>query len=168
MNKLTKDFLKPNTTDYVLIDKIVISELKKFTEKTRFFRALISSLGYKSAYLQFDAPDRKKGTSSFNYYNLFSLAIETISSYTLLPLKLTGFIGFLTTITSIFLFFYMLICNLFDFNFFSNLSFLIVFNTFLFGMLMSSIGLLGIYIGQIHYEVKNRPLYFISSRFGNK
>ena len=168
MSKLSKNYLKPKTTDFVLIDKTVVLELKKFTEKIRFFRGLLSSLGYKSEYLYFDSPDRDSGKSSFNFYTLSSLAVETISSYTLFPLKITGFVGVLVILISILLFAYMLFSNLFGINYFTNLAFIIVFNTFLFGILMSAIGLLGIYIGQIHYEVKNRPLYFISNKIGKK
>ena len=168
MNKLSKNFLKPKTTDFVLIDKSVALELKRFTERIRFFRGLLSSLGYKSEYLYFDAPDRAAGKSSFNLYRLSSLAVETISSYTLLPLKLTGLIGIMIILISMFLFLYMVFSNIFQINYFTNLALVVVFNTFLFGILLTSIGLLGLYIGQIHYEVKNRPLYFISNKIGNK
>ena len=168
MSKLSKNYLKPKTTDFVLIDKDVIFELKKFTEKIRFFRGLLSSLGHESEYLYFDAPDRNSGKSNFNFYSLSSLAVETISSYTLFPLKLTGFIGILIIFISLLVFFYMLVSNFFGINYYTSLALVIVFNTFLFGILMSAIGLLGLYIGQIHYEVKNRPLYFIADRLGNK
>ena len=168
MSRLSKNFLKPNTTDYVLLDKIVINQLKQFSEKNRFFRGLINFLGYESSYLEFEAPDRKLGQSSFSYRRLLSLALETIASYTLLPLKLTGFFGILVMFFTFLLFFYMTISNIFNFNFFTPLALIIVFNSFLFGILMTSIGLLGLYIGQIHYEVKNRPLYFIDEKIGNK
>ena len=168
MSRLSKNFLKPNTTDYVLLDKIVINQLKQFSEKNRFFRGLINFLGYESSYLEFEAPGRKLGQSSFSYRRLLSLALETIASYTLLPLKLTGFFGILVMFFTFLLFFYMTISNIFNFNFFTPLAFIIVFNSFLFGILMTSIGLLGLYIGQIHYEVKNRPLYFIDEKIGNK
>ena len=168
MNKLSKNFLKPKTTDFVLIDKSVAFELKRFTERIRFFRGLLSSLGYKSEYLYFDAPDRAVGKSTFNLYRLSSLAIETISSYTLLPLKMTGLIGIMIILISMVLFLYMVFSNIFQINYFTNLALVVVFNTFLFGILLTSIGLLGLYIGQIHYEVKNRPLYFISNKIGKK
>jgi len=165
MNKFTNVKISTKTTDFRLCDKKVISNFAKVTEHAMMFRGIIDWMGFKRKSILFVANERLKGqTTKFTYLKLISLAVNSISSFSLLPLKITGFLGIVISILSVFLGLIMIIDILFkNYYNFSSISLFIVFNTFLIGLVLISIGIVAHYIGLIHTEAINRPLYIISS-----
>ncbi|HIE00810.1 MAG TPA: glycosyltransferase [Thiotrichaceae bacterium] len=157
----------PNNTDYRLLDKTVVSVLCLFTERTRMFRGLIDWMGFHKSYLTFSAPARNTGTQQYSFIKLFRLAINSLTSFSLLPLRITGYIGVFIVLSSGFLLTYMLFTQLLGWMFYTHLAFFVVFNTFLLGILLSGLGLVALYIGHIHTEVVQRPLYIIRKTIGN-
>ena len=159
--------LTPNATDFKLIDRKVINELVRFTEHKRMFRGLIEWLGFRTEYIEFVAPERINGTASYSLGKLLSLAINSITSNTLWPLKLFPYVGIFTTLASFILLVIMIVHNyLLHTGMFSSISFVIVTNTLVLGIVLVSLGLVALYIGQIQVEVINRPLYVIREKLG--
>lgn len=158
--------LEPKTTDYRLLDKKVISVLKTFEEKTRFFRGLIDWMGFRKTYINFSAPERQNGESTFKLKDLTKLAINSLTSFSLAPLRLCGYIGIIVLFGSSFLMIYMVISQLFMAQIYTPLAYFVVFNTMLFGLVLSALGMLALYIGHIHTEVIRRPLYIIQEKLG--
>ena len=157
----------PNNTDYRLLDKQVVSALCQFTERTRLFRGLIDWMGFNKTYLKFSAPPRHGGDASYSFKKLFNLAINSLTSFSLFPLRLTGYLGVFIVIISGLLFIYMLLAHLMTWTVFTALAFFVVFNTFLLGILLSGLGLVALYIGHIHTEVVQRPLYIVRKKIGD-
>jgi len=156
--------MTPNSTDYRLLDKKVVSVLCQFTERTRMFRGLIDWMGFNKTYLTFSAPPRSSGTATYSFHKLLNLAINSLTTFSLLPLRITGYLGLFTVMSSGLLLFYMLFTQLVGLSYYTHLAFFVVFNTFLLGILMSGLGLVALYIGHIHTEVVKRPIYIIRKK----
>lgn len=149
------------TTDFMLISQKVRDEFIKINEIDKTFRVLISWLGFSSISLPIKINYRTAGVSKYNYFNLFRLAINTISSYSILPIKLIGYLGLSMSLLASFSFL------LFFLNFFINFTVIswqtqiIVLQILLSGLLMASVGLLGIYVTKILNNSNKRPNYII-------
>lgn len=165
MNKNSDSPLTQNATDFKLIDKKVITVLQKFTEHNRMFRGLIDWLGFKTEYIEFVAPERAYGEATYSLIKLTRLAVNSMTSFSLFPLRVTGYFGILVFAVS-----FILLCVMCVFRFilksamFSSISFVIVLNTLVLGIVLMALGLIALYIGQIRDEVVNRPLYVIRER----
>ncbi len=166
MTNFSEIDMTPNSTDYRLLDKKVVAALCKFTERTRMFRGLIDWMGFSKTHLTFSAPARSSGAATYSFNKLFDLAINSLTSFSLLPLRITGYLGLFTLMSSGLLLFYMLFTQLIGWTYYTPLAFFVVFNTFLLGILMSSLGLIALYIGHIHTEVVERPIYIIRKKVG--
>ncbi|MBR0032745.1 MAG: glycosyltransferase family 2 protein [Treponema sp.] len=157
--------ITPNTTDFKLIDRKVINELVKFTEHKRMFRGLIEWLGFRTEYIEFVAPERINGVASYSVSKLVRLAVYSMVSYSLLPLKLTSYLGFLIAAVSFCLMCVMCVVRfVYRSPFFSPISFVIVTNTLILGIILTAFGFLALYISQIQTETMNRPLYVVREK----
>ena len=165
MSKISGVKMESQTTDFRLYDKKVIDAFLKVTERERMFRGIMDWMGFKKVYVEFEAVARQDGEAGYSYSKLWLLAVNSITSFSLWPLKLTGYLGILITLLSGLLLSWMLI-NYFILSGsnFSPLAIVTVANTFLVGLVLMSIGLVALYVGNIHTEVINRPLYIVRER----
>lgn len=167
MRRFTDLDIPPNSTDFRLLDKKVVKTLERFTEGSRMFRGLIDWMGYKKTYLSFCAPARSEGQPAYSLKKLFNLAVNSFTSFSLVPLRFTGYLGLLIVAVTLPLFFFMFAGNaLFGMNI-TALAFFTVFNTFLIGVVLCALGMMSLYIGHIHTEVVNRPLYIVREKAGH-
>jgi dolichol-phosphate mannosyltransferase len=155
------------STDFRLLDRKVVDNLLRFSERTRMFRGLIDWMGFNKAYVEFNAPRRSHGTPSYSTRKLINLAINSFTSFSLLPLRLTGYLGLLVMSLSALLTVYMIITQLISFSYYTPMAYFVVFNTFLVGILLSGLGLIALYIGHIHTEVVGRPMYIVTRCAGD-
>jgi polyisoprenyl-phosphate glycosyltransferase len=165
MSKISGVKMESQTTDFRLYDKKVIDAFCRVTERERMFRGIMDWMGFKKIYIEFEAIARHDGEAGYSYSKLWQLALNSITSFSLWPLKLTGYLGILITLLSGFLFFWMFF-NYFILNElnYSPLAIVVVANTFLVGLVLMGIGLVALYVGNIHTEVINRPLYIVRER----
>jgi len=167
LNRFSKLNIQHKATDFRLLDRKVLEVLQTFPERNRFFRGIIDWMGFEKASITFDSPDRITGKSTFSFNNLFNLAVNSFTSFSLMPLRITGYLGLAVTTVSSLLFLYMIITHLvLGFTLFSKLAYFVVFNTLLFGIVLAALGLIALYIGNIHTEVSGRPLYIVQERVG--
>jgi dolichol-phosphate mannosyltransferase len=161
MNMISETTIVPHETDFRLIDRIVVKEFNRLTEHNRMTRGLIDWLGFKRQYVHFDARARKRGTPSYSTFKLIELAFASFISHSLLPLRLAGYLGVVITVLAgvlgvvMFTDRYVVSWGL---NF-SGPAILAGIILFLVGITLTCIGLLAFYIGNIHTETQNRPLY---------
>jgi polyisoprenyl-phosphate glycosyltransferase len=159
--------IQSKASDFRLLDKKVIQALLMFKEHNRFFRGIIDWMGFKKTSIIFDAPQRVDGDSTFTFRKLFNLAINSFTSFSLLPLRITGYLGLAITSTTTILLVYMVSAHLiFAITVYTPLAYFVVFNTFLFGIVLSALGLIGLYVGYIHTEVIGRPIFLIQEKVG--
>lgn len=165
MNLISETQMEAGTTDYRLIDKKVIDILKSFTERNRMVRGLIDWMGFKKTFITFKAPDRMEGVAGYGYRKLFKLAVDSLTSFSLFPLRFAGYLGlFITTIAGLLLLYMIVAGYLLKVTIFTPLAFVVVANTLLIGIVLMSLGLVALYIGNIHVEVVNRPLFIIRTK----
>lgn len=169
INRMAEIEIVPNATDFRLMDRIVIDEFKRFTETSRMTRALIDWLGFKREFVNFKANERLYGRASYSFWKLFRLAMSSFISLSLVPLKLAGYLGIFITLVSGSLGFFILIGRYYlrneiliaKFSDSENLAILLV---FLVGIILMSLGLIALYIANIHSEVINRPMYVVRKK----
>lgn len=165
MKSISKNGFAENATDFKLIDRRVMEEVKRFSERNRLFRGLIDWVGFRTEFIEFVAPDRGSGTATYSLSKLIALAVNSLASFSITPLRIAGALGLLSTFLSGILLAFMLVVRfLFGWALFSSISFVIVANTFIMGIMLTALGVVAIYIGQIHSEVINRPLYVVRER----
>jgi len=157
--------ITPHASDYRLIDRKVIVAFRKLTERNRITRGLIDWLGFKRQYVHFEAPPRKAGTASYGYRKLFALAMNSLTAYSLLPLKLAGYLGAFILVTAAPLGGFLLVETYllqdpWHWNI-TGTALLAVLILILVGVVLACMGLVALYIAHIHAEVTNRPLYVI-------
>jgi dolichol-phosphate mannosyltransferase len=162
MNKISQTEFKKGSTDFRLYDKKIINEFVKFKERIRTFRSLIDWMGFTKDYIYFSAPDRSYGISTYSKIKLLKLALDSFTTFTLLPLKIIGLVGLIIMSTSLCFLTFMLYGYFFsDVPMYTPLAIFVVINTFLVGLILIVLGLLALYIGNIQTEVLGRPLYII-------
>ena len=167
LNNFSKLNIQQKATDFRLLDQQVVKVIKNFPERNRFFRGIIDWVGFKKTSIIFDSPDRTGGKSTFSFNGLFNLAVNSFTSFSLMPLRVTGYLGVAVTTISGILFLYMVISHLvLGLTLFTKLAYFVVFNTLLFGIVLVALGLIAWYIGSIHTEVSSRPLYIVQDRVG--
>jgi dolichol-phosphate mannosyltransferase len=168
INAMTETTITPRATDYRLLDKKVVKELNKLTEKNRMTRALIDWLGFKREYVYFVAEERANGEASYGFLQLLKLAVDSMVAMSLLPLKLAGYGGVVIILFSgslggfIFVEKYLL-HDPWGMSI-SGSAILAVIILFLVGIILASLGLMALYIASIHAEVVDRPLYVIRNK----
>lgn len=88
------------TTDFRLYDHKVVNAFARATERERLFRGIMDWMGFKKVYVEFRAGAREEGVPGYSYTKLWHLAINSITAFSLWPLRLTGYLGIVITITS--------------------------------------------------------------------
>ena len=150
-----------NVGDFRLMDRCCINALKKMRESERYTKGMYSWIGFKKKDVEFVQGDRVAGESSWHYKQLFSFAIDGITSFTTTPLRISTVIGF---IVSLFAFLYMIVVfvkALIWGDPVQGYPTLVILILFLGGIQLLSLGIIGEYIGRIYNETKNRPDYIV-------
>jgi dolichol-phosphate mannosyltransferase len=160
--------ITPHATDYRLLDRQVIDVFDSFTERNRITRGLIDWLGFKRTYVYFEQAPRKFGQPTYPFSKLIQLAMNSITAYSLVPLKLAGYLGVFILTVSIPLGLFLVVERFllgdplgWGINGTTMLATLIL---FLVGVMLACLGLISLYIAHIHAEVINRPLYIVREK----
>jgi len=158
----------PGSTDFRLLDRRVIEEFNKLSERNRITRGLIDWLGFKRTYIEFDANERNAGVAAYNTRKLFKLAMNAFVAHSTKPLQVTGVIGLAVTLLSLFLLFFILIEQaILDDPLklaITGTAILGLFTSLLIGIVLVCQWLMALYIESIHTESLGRPLYIIETK----
>ena len=165
MNRIGHTKITPHATDYRLLDREVIDVFNSFTERNRNTRGLIDWLGFKRDYIPFTQAERRHGSPTYSFKKLVELAINSVTAFSLLPLKLAGYLGIIILTLSVPLGALLYIERYVLENplhwSVTGTTMLAVLNLFLVGVVLACLGLIALYIAHIHTEVTNRPLYVV-------
>jgi dolichol-phosphate mannosyltransferase len=162
INRISEMEIVTRATDFRLLDRVVIDEFNKLSERNRMTRALIDWLGFRREYVNFEANERIHGVPAYSFWKLVRLAFNSMISFSLFPLKLAGYLGISITFLSGLLGILITIdrYGTRQFNF-SGSVILAVVILFLIGIVLVCLGLIALYIANIHAEVTNRPMYIV-------
>lgn len=156
----------PRSTDYRLIDSVVRKEFIKFTERNRITRGLIDWLGFQRDYVTFNSPARLAGEASYKTSQLVRLAMNSFVSLSLKPLFVFGYIGIFITLASLVFGIFILVEQLLmgdplGLNF-TGTALLSILISFLIGLVLTSQGIIAIYLSHVHSQTQERPLFVIN------
>lgn len=151
-----------NTQDFRVLDRCMLEALKQMPERNRFMKGLYNWVGFTRLGVPVRTDLRRDGSSSFNFASLFRLAVTGLTAFSNVPLRLWTVAGGIISLASIAYAVYIVIETLLFGNDESGWPTLVVAITFLGGVQLLSVGILGEYIGRIFTEVKQRPHYFVS------
>ena len=150
-----------NVGDFRLLDRSCINALRQMRESERYTKGMYSWIGFKKKEIEFDRGDRVAGTSSWSFRQLFSLAIDGITSFTSLPLRISTVVGFIVSMLAFIYMIYIFIKALIWGDPVQGYPSLVILLLFLGGIQLLSLGIIGEYIGRIYNETKNRPDYIV-------
>ncbi len=166
MSKITKIDIPNNAGDFRLIDKKVIVALNGFQERARFMKGLYAWVGYRHIAVPFETHQRYAGKSGWGFSQLTELAITGITSFSDVPLRIWGIVGFVISVFSLIYAIYIVTVTLLYGTDLPGFPSIIVAVMFLGGIQLLSVGILGEYIARIFAEVKQRPKYLIAEQHG--
>lgn len=150
-----------NTGDFRLMNRRALDALKSLRETHRFMKGLFAWIGYKQVAFPYIREARAAGRTKWDYLSLWNLSLEGITGFSMTPLRLASLFGFLISGFAFLFGCFILIRTLFEGSDLPGYPSLMVMVTFLSGIQLLTIGILGEYIGRIFSETKHRPLYFI-------
>lgn len=151
--------IPPNHSDFRLVSSRALDIMEKYQEAGLFLRGFFHEIGLKTAYVHFDVKARQAGCSKFNFFSLTSLALNGITAYSVVPLRIIAALGALTVLGSFLLAADVIFEKYFLNDMPSGWATLVILLAFFGGLQLFCLGIIGEYLGQIFYEVKARPRY---------
>lgn len=161
IQKISDCDLPPDSGDLCLLDRRAVDVVLQFTERTRYFKGLINWIGFRRGFVAYTRQKRHGGKSKWNYMQLTAFAIDAITSYSRLPLRLWTLAGIgaagIGFCYGVYVFFFTLIFG----GRVPGYASMVMLILFLGGIQLISIGVISEYIGHLFMEVKNRPLFVV-------
>lgn len=158
---LTDSDYDPQTGNFRIVSRKVVDSFRQMREQLRFFGGLVGWMGFPTATLDVQHADRFEGRSTYTFAKLWNLAADTIIAYSDKPLRLTVRLGFLVALLAFCYGMYILFHGLVYGSPITGWSSLIVSIYFTGGIIIATLGILGIYLGKAFDESKKRPLYIV-------
>lgn len=158
----------PGSTDFRLMDRVVVDEFNELSEHNRITRGLVDWLGYDKKDIYYVYGERMAGKPSYNFKKLWNLAIDSFVSMSTTPLVIFGYIGIFITFFSFVLGLFCII-NQYVLGdplhlYWNGAVQMAIFITFLVGLVLISQAITALYISHIHAETQNRPLFIVSKK----
>jgi len=152
--------------DFRLFDRRVIDAINSLPERNRFMKGITAWVGFRQEEVEFEVAERAAGTSSFSMFGLLRYAVDGLSSFSMVPLRVWSLVGvglaLLSVLYGLYLIFDALVLGVQTPGFAT----IMVATLFLSGVQLISLGVIGEYIGRIFTEVKQRPLYLVADEIG--
>ncbi|MCK5241996.1 glycosyltransferase family 2 protein [bacterium] len=161
MQNIGRVTIPADTGDFRLLSRCAVAALKQLREQHRFMKGLFVWIGYPQKAVHYRREPRYAGKTKWNYLRLWNLALEGITSFTIMPLKISTYIGFVTALGSLAYGIIIIFRTLFFGNPVPGYPSLMVVILLLGGVQLITMGIMGEYLGRIFNETKNRPLYFL-------
>lgn len=151
--------IPPNHSDFRLVSRKALKIMELYPEKYLFLRGFFNEVGLKTAYVDFDVKPREAGESKFNFFSLMALALNGITSYSVVPLRFVAVLGFFMALFGFLVGVETVIEKIFWHNSPNGWATTIILLCVFGGIQLFCLGLIGEYVGQVYREVKARPRY---------
>ena len=162
LNKLSEIEIPKDTGDFRLVDRKVIDVIAALPEHNKFLRGLFSWVGFNQYAYEYNRVNRVAGKTKYPFKKMFKLATDGILSFSAKPLKIVGAIGFFSVIVSIIILIYSIVSYMFKLNSLTpGWTSIMCTMTFIGGIILISLGMIGEYIARIYEESLGRPEYII-------
>ncbi|QXI54616.1 glycosyltransferase family 2 protein [Pseudomonas alvandae] len=161
LNRIAYPHIEQNVGDFRLMDRKVVEVIKTLPEYQLFMKGVLSWAGFNTVIIEYDRAGRAAGNSKFNGWKLWNLALEGITSFSTVPLRLWTYVGSCISLISLLYAAYLILDKLIFGSDLPGYPSLMTAVLFLGGVQLIGIGVLGEYIGRIYLETKHRPRYVI-------
>ncbi|MEE8729232.1 MAG: glycosyltransferase family 2 protein [Rahnella inusitata] len=162
-NKISNPKIEENVGDFRLMSREVVENIKGMPERNLFMKGILSWVGGNIEVVEYSRAERVAGNTKFNGWKLWNLALEGITSFSTIPLRIWTYIGLVVAGISFIYGLWMIIDTLAFGNLVRGYPSILVSILFLGGVQLIGIGVLGEYVGRIYVEVKCRPKYIVKS-----
>ncbi len=165
-SKLSGTALPPGAGDFRLLDRKAVDAMNRMHERVRFNKGLYAWMGFRSVGVPFQVPPRSSGTSRWRPRQLLRFALDGITTFTTIPLRVWSYLGL---IVSLFAFVYAVVMLLEALIYgvsVPGFPTLIISVLFFAGVQLISLGVIGEYLGRVYEEVKGRPLFLVAEELG--
>ena len=153
-------------SDFRLMKRAMVDAILEMTEYHRFSKGIFSWVGFNTKYIPYTVEERESGESKWGFRKLLKYAFEGIVSFTTFPLKLSAYVGFLSSIVSIIYLIVVVVQKLAFGIDVPGYATIVVLVLLLGGLQLFSLGILGEYLSKIYVQVKNRPVYILKEHLG--
>ncbi|MDR6606658.1 glycosyltransferase family 2 protein [Pseudomonas synxantha] len=161
LNRIASTRIEENVGDFRLMDRKVVDVIKSLPEQQLFMKGVLSWAGFNTRVIEYDRAPRAAGKSKFNIWKLWNLALEGITSFSTVPLRVWSYVGGIISLAALVYAAYMILDKILFGNDVPGYPSLMTAILFLGGVQLIGIGILGEYIGRIYMESKHRPRYVI-------
>jgi hypothetical protein len=165
-NLVSQDKIPENAGDFRLLDRKVVEVIRKLPERNRFMKGLFAWAGFRQAAVEYDRVERETGKSKFNYWKLWTLALDGITSASTVPLRIWSYVGAVVALFALGYAGFLALDTMMFGNAVPGYASIMVSVLFLGGVQLISLGVLGEYVGRILTETKQRPLYVVRDTIG--
>jgi dolichol-phosphate mannosyltransferase len=166
INRLSDTKMPLDAGDFRLLDRKVVEVIKTMPERARFLRGMVSWAGFRQVSIPYDRAARHAGDSKYPLAKMIHFAMDGIISFSLIPLKLAIWTGFLAIWIAVAGIIVAILDRLLEKGLARGWASLFVAVLFMGGVQLVSLGIIGEYLGRIYTEVKRRPLYVVQERLG--
>ncbi len=164
INSMSDVDIPMGSADFRLLDRKVVTELKKFKENWLFIRGLISWLGFRQIGIKYSVQPRHSGRSKYSISKMFAFAVQGITSFSILPLRISVLLGIMFSCASFFYGIYALYAKMFTNTTIRGWTSVLISVLFLGGIQLISLGIIGEYLGKMFIETKARPNYVVREK----
>lgn len=162
MSRLSPTPIPADTGDFRLMSRPVLDALGQLRERQRFMKGLFTWVGFRQVSLPYERAPRLAGGSKFNYWRLWNLALEGITSFSTVPLRLATYVGVFTALGAFAWGLWIVARTVLWGDPVQGWPSLMTVVLFLGGVQLVALGIIGEYLGRLYVEVKQRPLYLVS------
>jgi glycosyltransferase involved in cell wall biosynthesis len=166
LNRISYTRIEENVGDFRLMDRKVVDVIRALPEHQLFMKGVLSWAGFNTVVVEYERAKRQAGNSKFNGWKLWNLALEGVTSFSTVPLRLWTYVGGAVSIFAVLYAVYMVLDKVFFGNSVPGYPSLMTAILFLGGVQLIGIGILGEYVGRIYIEAKHRPRYVVKDIVG--
>lgn len=152
-----------NHADFRMMTRRAVEALMLYPERNLFLRAIVRQLGFNEGFVYYDRRPRTAGESKYPLKKMLAFSVDGITSFSIAPLKFITYIGLATTIISLIMIVFAMI-RYSEGETTPGWTSILVSLWFIGGIILTALGVTGVYIGKIFIEVKRRPRYFVQQR----
>jgi polyisoprenyl-phosphate glycosyltransferase len=161
MQRVGRVHLPRNTGDFRLMSRRVVEAVLQLREQHRFMKGLFAWVGFPTTSVLYDRAPRQGGTTKWNYWNLWNFALDGITSFTVMPLKVATYLGLLVASFAVVFGAQLVVRTLLFGNPVAGYPSIMAVVLFLGGVQLITLGVIGEYLGRVFNETKRRPLYLV-------
>lgn len=162
IQKVSRVRIPEDTGDFRLLSRRAVDSLRQLRETHRFMKGLFAWIGYRSKAVPYRRDARFAGETKWNYWRLWNLALEGITSFTIAPLKMATYLGLLAALGAFCYGLFLIVRTMVYGNPVAGYPSLMVVVLFMGGIQLVAIGIIGEYLGRTFDEAKGRPLYIVN------